>query len=202
MLISGGEGSETLHTCPSVPQSHGLVKVEQGDLCHREEAASVAHAWPKDKQRGHGVWIPKEERSSHLTPWKERRWVEEDTYPSRAPDRMGGLVTETLVSWVGLLEDMALCPPFLAGHSLLSPAPGRQGRSLIPLLDPGTLQPGLEPHLCSLPQGGALPTLGNEKGESHGCSNAERPVPQPPNLKDWHLGTLSGISTHITIISP
>lgn len=36
ILISGGKGSETLRTCPSVPQSHGLVKVEQRDLCHGE----------------------------------------------------------------------------------------------------------------------------------------------------------------------
>lgn len=44
----------------------------------------------------------------------------------RGPRQRGWLVTGTLVSRVGQVEDIALCPPFLARHSLLSPALGRQ----------------------------------------------------------------------------
>lgn len=73
-------------------------------------------------------------------PRKETRWVQKDTYPTRAPVRKGGLVTGTLVSWVGQLEDTALCPP--PGKALpVRLRPGQVARPLPPLLDPGTLPP-------------------------------------------------------------
>lgn len=99
-------------------------------------------------------------------PRKETRWVQKDTYPTRAPVRKGGLVTGSVVSRVGQLEDTALCPP---GKALpVSLRPRHVARPLPPLLDPGTLQLGPERRLCYSPQGGALPTSGEEKCTERG----------------------------------
>lgn len=89
----------------------------------------MAPAWPKGKHRGQSVWTSKEERNSHLIPRKETGWIQKDTYPSKALDGEGGLVTGTLVTRVGQVQDMALCPPFLARHSCQ--APPQMGRPVL-----------------------------------------------------------------------
>lgn len=130
MLMSEGEGSETFHTCHPVPQFHELLKIEQRETCTMLRGWQV---WPPPGLRlsiGGSVWTPKEEKNSHLISRKETRWIQ-NTYPSRTPDGKGGLVTGTLVSRVGQVWDMALCPPFLARHSCQAPPQiGRPGLGL------------------------------------------------------------------------
>lgn len=124
------------------------------------------------------MWTPNEERSSHLTPRKKRRWVE-GYLPLKGPRQRGWLVTGTLVSRVGQVEDIALCPPFLARHSLFSPALGRQAG---PCLLSYILEPSSQaPSLCiPYPRGVLYPHQEMRKKEqSQGCSNAERQVPSP-----------------------
>lgn len=95
MLISGGEGSETVWTCPSLPQSRGTLR-STGGLCCVERVAGVASVWPKDKQRVAECldipgphpprpcsW-PKRKRSSHTITRSRKRQVTQVPHPKGA----------------------------------------------------------------------------------------------------------------------
>lgn len=79
-------------------------------------------------------------------------------------------MTWTLVSRVEQAEDMALCSPFRARHSLSSPTPYQPAMPLPPLLDlepscqaQSFPSPFLPSHTGPSPQGGAVLTSRGEK---------------------------------------
>lgn len=119
--------------------------------------------------------------------------------PLGPQDRERGLVTGTLVSGVGQADDVALCPPFRARHSLSGSAPGWPA-SWAPLSPPGSWNLPAGPRASSgpsctvtlvRPHKGALHPRRERRTEGQSQdrrAHGQVGVPQHPISKAWHLG--------------